>query len=387
MTDPHPDTTDDAPTVESPSHCLNCGTELRGPYCHACGQPVKGMVRQFSFIVRDFLDVVFEYDSRIWRSLVPLYFRPGRITRQFLDGKRMRFVLPFRLFFVLTVVSLLVVQLMAKPIVVPGATAVLAIREADSTERVLELKNEALARLAVARQALGDEQDAAVAQQLTATASAIREAARVQIDWIQRAEKARAEGRASPPRPASDVFGAGRSEPGSHPFRIGWLPDAANARIDAWIVRAERNLQRTVDEPGWLMDSFLGRLPAALFVLMPVFALLLKLFYLGKRWLYTAHLVVALHSHSFLALAMMVSVLLARLSQSLHGVPWLAAPAGWATTASELWIPLYLLLMQRRVYGQGWALTLTKFCLIGSLYAVLLGLTLIAVAAISLVLA
>ncbi len=340
------------------------------------------MVRHLRSFVHDLLDVVLEYDSRLWRSLIPLYFSPGRITRQFLAGKRIRFVLPFRLFFVITVVSLLVVQLVVDPIVTGGPAAVLAIEQADSVEDVERLKTEALARLNEERQSPGDAQGTAAAKQLV-----IRKAADARSQWLEAAAKARAEGR--PPPPAQAVTGVvidGQHwDPQAHPLRIDWLPDSVNGRINAWLVRADKNIRRGVQEPGWLVDSILGRLPAALFVLVPIFALLLTVFYLGKRWLYTAHLVVALHSHSFLALALMVSVLLGGLERAVHGVTWLAMPVGLAVNASQLWMPVYLLLMQRRVYAQSWPVTVLKFALIGTIYTVLLFVTGLAVAAISLV--
>src|SRR5690606_12137510 len=57
---------DVAPADKSlPSHCGNCGAELLGPHCHACGQPTKGLVRHFSSIVGDFFDSVFDLDSRL----------------------------------------------------------------------------------------------------------------------------------------------------------------------------------------------------------------------------------------------------------------------------------------------------------------------------------
>jgi hypothetical protein len=375
--------------MEQPEHCLNCGTELRGPYCHVCGQPVKGMVRHLRSIVRDVLDTVFEYDSRIWRSLIPLYFLPGRITREFLDGKRIRFVLPFRLFFVLTVVAFLVLQLLAEPVLLAEPAVLGSIEQADDLERVAELQREALAEITEAERTLESGGAGPVpADLLDAQRRRIREAARQRMSWIQEVEQARAAGREPPPPPGDGpglVLNGQRWDQVNNPVRLTWLPDAANDQINAWVGRAQSNLQRGMQEPGWLLDSFISLLPAALFVLMPIFALMLKVFSLRKHWLYTAHLVVALHSHSFLSLAMRISVLLGTLEEQVAGVPWLAHPLGLVTTLCERWTPLYLLLMQRAVYQQSWPKTLLKFVLIGSIYLVLLSFAAVAVAAIALV--
>jgi hypothetical protein len=111
-------------------------------------------------------------------------------------------------------------------------------------------------------------------------------------------------------------------------------------------------------------------------VLVPVFALILQLLYLFRHQLYMQHLIVALHSHAFLFL----SLLLLTGLDALHGVlPGWAAPAtGWLTTAVWLWVPVYLLLMQKRVYGQGWTITLIKYLATGFIYLILLLFTLAA---------
>lgn len=63
--------------------CANCGTDLLGPHCYQCGQPVKGLVRPFSNIVGDFFDTLLALDSRIWRTLWPLLVKPGFLTREY----------------------------------------------------------------------------------------------------------------------------------------------------------------------------------------------------------------------------------------------------------------------------------------------------------------
>ena len=88
--------------------CANCGTPLLGEHCYACGQPVKGLVRHFSSLVGDVLDSVFEWDSRTPRTLWPLLARPGYLTLEYLAGRRIRYVSPFRLFFFIAVVAFFV---------------------------------------------------------------------------------------------------------------------------------------------------------------------------------------------------------------------------------------------------------------------------------------
>lgn len=77
--------------------CLNCGTALRGEFCHACGQ--AGHVhRSLGSIGHDLLHGVFHFEGKIWRTLPMLMFQPGALTRRYIAGERARFVSPLALF-------------------------------------------------------------------------------------------------------------------------------------------------------------------------------------------------------------------------------------------------------------------------------------------------
>lgn len=77
--------------------CLNCGTALIGAHCHRCGQ--SGHVhRTLSGMGHDILHGVFHFDGKLWRTLPLLAWRPGELTRRYIEGERARFVSPMALF-------------------------------------------------------------------------------------------------------------------------------------------------------------------------------------------------------------------------------------------------------------------------------------------------
>ena len=129
-------------------------------------------------------------------------------------------------------------------------------------------------------------------------------------------------------------------------------------------------------------EALLGAVPSTLFVLLPIFALMLKLAYLFKRRLYMEHLIVALHSHAFLCLALLLVFALDALGDA---VAALAPVTGPAERLLALWMPLYLLLMQKRVYGQGWPMTLLKYGILGVCYSILLSFGMVATVVASIV--
>jgi hypothetical protein len=164
-------------------------------------------------------------------------------------------------------------------------------------------------------------------------------------------------------------------------MRIGWLPDAANARLNLLGQHMRANLHTFMhgdaaareESVQRMIAGFFGVLPLTMFVLMPVFALLLKLVYVFKRRLYIEHLIVALHSHAFLFLNLLLGVLVAMLAGWIRPhASWLAQGLGWIDVLLWLWAAVYLLIMQKRVYRQGWPMTVLKYLFVGWCYGWLL---------------
>jgi hypothetical protein len=79
------------------SHCLNCGTELLGSYCHVCGQH-SHVHRTLHAFWHDLVHGVFHFEGKIWRTLPLLVWKPGELTRRYIEGQRARFVSPIALF-------------------------------------------------------------------------------------------------------------------------------------------------------------------------------------------------------------------------------------------------------------------------------------------------
>lgn len=88
--------------------CTNCGATLAGEYCQACGQ--KRFVerdRRFGHLLHQFLASATDLDGRVWRSLRALLFQPGLLSREYIVGRRARWVAPITLFLAVNVVYFL----------------------------------------------------------------------------------------------------------------------------------------------------------------------------------------------------------------------------------------------------------------------------------------
>ncbi|RYZ84633.1 MAG: DUF3667 domain-containing protein, partial [Moraxellaceae bacterium] len=87
--------------------CANCGATLAGAYCQCCGQSAHTH-RSIWHMLEEFLHGVLHFDSKAWRTLPALLMHPGQLTRDYIHGKRTRYVSPFILFLFLNFVMFFV---------------------------------------------------------------------------------------------------------------------------------------------------------------------------------------------------------------------------------------------------------------------------------------
>ncbi len=364
--------------------CQNCGEVLLGEHCYACGQPTKGLVRHFSSIIGDFMDSVFELDSRILRTLGPLLFKPGYLSEEYFAGRRVRYVSPVRLFVFLSIFAFFAAQLSfdisadqpdtaeAKAEEQADQARTRGLRTAITAVEVERIRDEALAEIRKARAESPDVPGVGIGLDV-AEKSIIAEAAR-RLREIEESERT-----GKPLAIAEDddgkiSFNGTPWDAKTNPLEISWFSEGMNRKLNERIGRAEGNIERIQKDPNLLKDAFLSTVPTTLFVVLPLFALLLKIAYVFKRRLYMEHLIVALHSHSFLCASLLLVLLLDALATWTEGAAWISRPLGWLEIALIAWMPVYLLLMQKRVYRQGWIMTTIKYSVLGYCYIVLLSL-------------
>lgn len=86
--------------------CPNCAKPLQGPWCYACGQKGEDYHRSIWRLAAEAVEGLADFDGRFWKTLPRLIYRPGQLTRDYLDGHRAAQVPPFRMYLV-TVILLL----------------------------------------------------------------------------------------------------------------------------------------------------------------------------------------------------------------------------------------------------------------------------------------
>ena len=332
------------------AQCLNCGTDLEGPFCYYCGQPDRNFMRFFPALLRDMLEDLLDLDSRFIRTIKPLLFKPGRLTRDYMQGRRFRYAPPMRLYIFSSIVFFLLAALLS--------TDAVTINK-ENHEGVILLSTGSGENQQVVEEAL-DKLPADVVEQidveevLAETAELDEEERGIELEDIQFNDK-----------PWNRE---------TNPVDIKWLPDWLNDRINDEVEESPQKADQINENPNLIIDKVFDILPATMFVLLPVVALIFKFWYLFAKRFYVEHLIFALHNHAFIFISLIL-ILLANQIDTLFGELGYSATATgieWLGIGISVWIPLYMLISLRVVYQQNWALTIGKFAVIGLSYLTLL---------------
>lgn len=401
--------------------CVNCGARLRGRYCADCGQldqPLRIPIHRF--LAQSFSEF-FGIDGRVWTTFGALLFKPGKLTAAFLAGHRRRYLRPLRVYLSATLVFFVLLALLDpvgrvrdvfdgdvesdSMVVVSAHLARVRADLADQPDRVVEAQREAdflrnrldsLARTTVPGGAgIGDGSVDSMRSALTRAVpdSTYEETFEELVDDLEVAdaelEDVRETVRERVAQGSLEVAILQALPPDSlvrledvHAARSQIYPQGnADINLPEWAIRSESvrrlNTARTDADAADAVTEFVrdsvGKIPTVLFLILPVFALLLKLLYARRGWYYSEHLVFGLHTHAFAFVVFSAVALLAAFG---GGAGWSiiesksgrSSNPGWLSRLVTLTIPLYFLVAQKRVYGQGWIKTIVKSLVLGTVY-------------------
>ena len=291
--------------------CRNCGAAASGTYCPNCGQETSLALPTVRAMLREAAGRYVAFDGRMWRTFFALLFRPGFLTREYFAGRRRRYIRPARLFLVLSIGLFALLRFEGK---VPNLI----------------------------------ESDASTAKQDNATRQA--------------------EGKSGHSRTGFSVdpnFGVHLD---SDPETEAALKEFGGSWLAPLRQRAEQfNKLSRQEKTEQLFAGVMRYGPYAMFVLLPLFALLMKIVYLGRgrRYparprRYAAHLVFGAHSHAFVFLVVALLALL---------------PSGPLSGLVMLWASRLSAAVEHAVYGGRWSGVLLRAAAVFFPYTILFGLS------------
>jgi hypothetical protein len=340
--------------------CANCGAALAGEYCAACGQRHEPHVHTVTHFAGEAFESISHADSRLWRTLLYLLGKPGHLTREFFDGRRVRYLPPFRLYLVISVLFFLVVGLggdepgieIEKPKTAEDIAAINQVADALQNRKMGD-DGATGAKLADQLRAIAQRQAAEIAARPAPTGGAAPADKRADDaagdaddDSIRIATGEDVEGGISQFCAEFDTDDARDSK-----------PDANRDSVRRWCKRFD---ERGV---GAIGEALAHNIPRAMFVFLPLLALCMRLMYWRPKRYYVEHLLFMVHNHAFVFLAATI-VLLIGMIPFVGDYAW---PLYWATFFYMAW---YIYRAMRNVYGQGRGLTVLKYLTLGYLYVI-----------------
>jgi Protein of unknown function (DUF3667) len=369
-------------------YCSNCGIQLAGMYCHKCGQSSKSMIKFFGEVVKELLDDTIGYDSRIKHSILPLLFKPGRITLDYIKGKRFYYVLPFRLYLITSLILILLVKAAANTddlkfdnlVKVKGdQTASQELQDEINQELNLELGelNKALNQKKKSRpneQALVQQQSNSEEQQELENDSDNQQVSDQYIEEQNIKEQDIKEQDIKEQDDSDSI----NLDWNSETLQLDGIEDIEESWFKTFLEVINPKLKNWKEDPGPLVDSFFEALPYMMFLILPIFAIFLKVFYAFSKRYYIEHLVFLLHNHAFMYMVMMLDLITEYAADKLRVLDNSFASSiatGLEFLAGLLfyWMFIYVLLAMKRFYHQGWAATIFKTILLAFIYFIMIG--------------
>lgn len=350
--------------------CSNCGTQLSGKYCHSCGQPSRSIIKFFGQVIKDILEDLVGYDSRLKHTIFPLLFKPGQITIDYVNGKVFHYVLPTRLYLILSVVCILLVQAITDPksIITEDINSDTVEQQQESVKQDLtDLKNELT----------DNNNDAIVIGRL------------LDEDTNNQKKLTQLDRGTNPDNESGELSPDNTSSQNTIKVSSDYLDFSYDANTDKMeftgdfyneypyfkqaIIDIKNKSKSWKDDPTPLVKKIFELFPIMMFVILPLFALVLKFTYIFSKRYYIEHLVFCLHNHCFIYFALILEILLSLLDTVLvshdNWFSWFFSElTDYITTALACWILVYIVIAMKRVYRQGWLMTLTKTIFLGAVY-------------------
>lgn len=363
--------------------CGNCHESVEGRFCANCGQEDRTYLLSLTELIGDFFGELTNLDSRFFRSMKPLLFRPGWLTLEYMRGRRQHYFPPIRMYIIISLLFFFVTALLANSglqntqfngdDIVTFDTDGDENRDAGRQRAIRDIEEQLETAEGVERQALqvalrslrarepetgmtpGEAEGAGTDTPADTPTSETESPAASDNDAEPAADETSdtATGDSAEPEEYEWTFPSIEMEDGKA-TASGW----GSREIDA---RMARGMETIKKNPHAFVKTMIDNIPSMMLIFLPLIALILKVLYVFSRRYYVEHLMFSLHFHSAVFLLLLLWILFLELAEVWTALTVLRP---WLTAAVWIYIPVYLYKSMRRVYGQGHWMTSFKFFLL-----------------------
>ncbi len=328
------------------TECNNCGhpLDISDRYCPNCSQANSTKKLTLKDFFDEFFSSLISYDSKLLKTLSALLIRPGKITRDYINGRRVSYTNPFRFLLSLAIVYFLMLNF-------TGNFEEWDRYGADQDGDWIKEDGGFSFNTDFGAMSAEDQKNLETALDSLKVSESITKADSILLSNPEKHfEKIESEGFMSHFFGKREFFNAVFSEDKLYDFdAIIEKYSIEDSRMNRNAFRAATSFNRFKKEPGSFMSSMISKLPFAVFFFLPAFAIFIWLVYIRKKYTYTDHLIFGFHITSLLFILLIVSFLV----DSIFNV------LSW-------WIFLiifgiYLFQAMRKFYEQGIFKTLVKY--------------------------
>ena len=323
--------------------CANCGKPLLGAYCAVCGQPAHTHRRSVRALVHDFVVDFINFDSRILRTARALLFQPGELPCAFREGRTQRYVPAIRLYLFVSLIFFIILS-----------TSGIAILQLEVSATPMKIVYDAKGNALMPNPAYDpNDPDTKMLPKLIPLSKEMANLPGRHFSYSTNSYFFTRVGK---------LHSTMTSEAKARLLNSIKVNDKKQNEVKSWWERQIfSGINRLASDPAALNGPLTDWLPRALFLLLPLYALLLALFHIRRRKDYylVDHLVFSLSVHTF---TFVVLIAAAGLAQVASGELVALALLGV--------LSLYIFLAMKRFYRQGWVMTTIKFILISGIYTI-----------------
>jgi len=368
--------------------CLNCKhpLTLSDVYCSYCGQLNTTKNLSLKDFFGEFLGSVFTYDSRLRYTIRDLLFSPGVITRNYVNGQRLRYANPFRFF-----LSVSIIYFILQGLISTFATANDNVFNSDTADG----KDISFDSTGAAIQAFGEDVDSITqkAQEKIDVAQAASLAEKYgylnqkELDSIIQSSAAKSKALFTKKEKDTvqtyKLISEASLSTSSPPERLAKrgklyydfykttkIKNASialdslkhdNTKFNRWVYERNEMYERIAENPTDFLTYLLGKTPFFVFFFTPIYAIFFWLIYSKKKHTYMEHMVFIFHIFSFIFLAMMISLIPDTIiGQEIFGSVLLFGLIG----------PFYFYKALRNFYKEKRLLTIIKFIFLNIVFLV-----------------
>lgn len=330
-------------------HCKNCDTALDPSfrYCPTCGQETADSLT-FGVLFSKTISDYFSVDARFFRSFIPLMFKPGILARRFVDGKRLKYLHPAQFYLFISVLFFFLFSFNIRKADDEMSQALQKGFEKEISVDSVKVSEKDSIQIEEARQLLKKNQkmmgmsDEDMQTIDSVIANTAKDPNNINTGMTFDFDKEVLDSLVVAGAPKDDKLKA-----------MGMKEDASGLNKRFY----EQMLKFYEQRGGGIIQTFYDTIPIAMFLLMPLFAMLLKIFY-WKRGNFAHHMVFSFYFFTFL----FTSFCLLILANMLFEVPV------WIEVLITLSYVVYLILALRNFYRSSWLGAFFKAGLISFAY-------------------